>query len=94
MVESGFWISRTLKMKKQQHTAQEYCAICKNYHNFILPKDLFDALVNHELVIFAGAGVSTENENVFPSTLYEDILVELGYSHDKTVSFSKVMSEY
>ena len=81
-------------MKKQKDTAKEYCAICKDYHDFILPKDLFEALVNHELVIFAGAGVSTENKNLFPSTLYEVILGELGYSYEKGISFSEVMSEY
>lgn len=81
-------------MKKRKDTAKEYCAICKDFHDFALPNDLFEALVNHELVIFAGAGVSTENKNVFPSTLYEDILGELGYSHDKGISFPEVMSEY
>jgi len=81
-------------MKKPNDTAKEYCAICKDFHDFVLPKDLFEALVNHELVIFAGAGVSTENKNVFPSTLYEDICEELGYSCNKGMPFSKVMSKY
>jgi hypothetical protein len=45
-------------------------------------------------VIFAGAGVSTENKNVFPYTLYEDVLAELGYSQNTKKPFSEVMSEY
>jgi len=81
-------------MEKRNDTAKEYCATCKDFHEFVLPNDLFEALINQELVIFAGAGVSTENKNVFPSTLYEDILGELGYSHDKGISFSEAMSDY
>ena len=83
-----------MHVKKRQDTSKEYCAICKDYHDFVVPSDLFEALVNHELVIFAGAGVSTENKVFFPSTLYEDILGELGCSDDKSKSFSEVMSEY
>ena len=56
-------------MKKKKATLSEYCAICKDFHDFVLPDDLFEALVGNKLVIFVGAGVSTENENVFPSTL-------------------------
>lgn len=81
-------------MNKKKAKPNEYCAVCKDFHDFVLPDDLFEALVSNELVIFAGAGVSTENENVFPSTLYEDILEELGYSSGKDISFSEAMSEY
>lgn len=80
--------------KNRKGSSKEYCAICKNYHDFVFPDDLFEAFVNHEVVIFAGAGISTENKNIFPSTLYEDILGEMKYSHEKVLSFSKVMSEY
>lgn len=79
--------------QNRKTSSKEYCAICKNYHDFALPDDLFEALVNYELVIFAGAGISTENKNIFPSTLYEDILAET-CSHEKDMSFSKVMSEF
>jgi hypothetical protein len=81
-------------MKKKKVNPNEYCAICKDFHDFILPDDLFEALVRNELVIFAGAGVSTENKNVFPYTLYEDIIEELGDSPNKDISFSEVMSKY
>ena len=81
-------------MKDRKDTANKYCAICKNYHDFTPPNDLFKALVNHELVIFAGAGISTENKNVFPSTLYEDVLEELEDLSDPDIPFSAVMSKY
>ena len=81
-------------MKKEEIRPNEYCAVCKDFHDFVLPDDLFEALVRNELVIFAGAGISTENKNVFPYTLYEDLLGEMGYSSSKDISFSEVMSEY
>ncbi len=81
-------------MKKQKDMAKEYCEICKDYHEFIFPDDLFEALENHQLVIFAGAGISTEKKNLYPSSLYEEICKELGYSHANGLSFSKVMSDY
>jgi len=77
-----------------KQSSEEYCEICKNHHDFILPADLFEALINHELVLFAGAGISTESRNVFPVTLYEDILSEIDHSHKKEISFSKAMTEF
>jgi len=73
---------------------EEYCEICKNNHNFIFPKDLFDAIKNNEVVLFAGAGISTEGNNIFPSTLYEDILDEIEDLSDNVPSFSQLMSEF
>jgi len=81
-------------MKNKKASPNEYCEICKDFHDFVLPDDLFEALMRNELVIFAGAGVSTENKKVFPYTLYEDIIEELGYPANKDLPFSKVMSEY
>jgi len=75
-------------------SSKEYCDICKNYHDFVFPDDLFESITNHEVVVFAGAGISTEGSNIFPSTLYEDILNETKYSMDNAPSFSKVMSEF
>jgi len=74
--------------------SNEYCDVCKNYHDFIFPNDLFQAFTNHEVVIFAGAGISTEKANIFPSTLYQDILLELEYPKDSNISFSKLMSAF
>jgi hypothetical protein len=47
-----------------------------------------------DVVIFAGAGVSTENRAVFPYTLYQDVCGELGIPHDKGPAFPDVMSSY
>ena len=82
------------QIKTQKESSKDYCDICKNYHDFEFPEDLFEAFVNHDVVIFAGAGISTENRNIFPTTLYEDILAENKNPDDEVSSFSKVMSEF
>jgi len=48
-----------------------------------------------ELVIFAGAGTSTENPLTLPSTLYVGVVGELGYTAtDDLPSFPRAMSQY
>lgn len=57
-----------------EHDAPEcFCAICRHNHSFELPIAILDAVSKSSLVIFAGAGVSTESRIVFPWTFYEDI---------------------
>jgi NAD-dependent SIR2 family protein deacetylase len=46
------------------------------------------------LVIFAGAGVSTESRGVYPSTFYQWIKKELGLSEQERTSFPKLMTLY
>jgi hypothetical protein len=45
-------------------------------------------------VIFAGAGISTENKTVFPYTLYDEIKAELKIDAAAAVPFSTVMEKY
>lgn len=80
--------------RNKTESSKEYCDICKNYHDFVFPDDLFESIVNHEVVVFAGAGISTEGRNVFPWTLYQDILEEIEHSNDNLPSFSQAMSEF
>ncbi|AZO94951.1 SIR2 family protein [Halocella sp. SP3-1] len=68
------------------------CHICKNNRDFEMPNDIIDATLNNKLVIFAGAGVSTETKTVFPYSLYEDICYELDIDIENNLSFSKLMS--
>jgi NAD-dependent SIR2 family protein deacetylase len=77
-----------------KHVSNEYCDICKNYHDFDFPEDLFEEFVKRDVVVFAGAGISTENKNIFPLTLYESILLENNNLNDKNLSFSRAMSEF
>ncbi|MBB6218157.1 hypothetical protein HNQ80_004297 [Anaerosolibacter carboniphilus] len=68
------------------------CEFCKNKKDFELPSDIIDALIDDELIIFAGAGVSTESKKVYPYTLYREIKNELEI--EDNLSFSKLMSKF
>lgn len=71
------------------------CVLCKNNKPFTMPKQIIDAVCNGNLVIFAGAGVSTESKPTFPFTLYEEVMLELGIKKDTCqLSFPDLMSEF
>lgn len=71
------------------------CEFCKNKLPFDLPIDLIEALKNCELVIFAGAGISTESSHVFKETLYEKIYNELSLNEeDGEFTFPQLMGKY
>lgn len=69
---------------------QSACVFCKNFHEFELPDHLLDQLQLGNVVIFAGAGISTESRLVFPWTFYEEIQGALGLG--ETPPFPKLMS--
>lgn len=54
------------------------CVFCKSIRGFQMPDDLIEQLTRCNVVIFAGAGVSTESDTVFPTTFYDQILGEVG----------------
>ena len=73
----------------------EKCDICINSKPFEMPEEIVNATMEGKLVVFAGAGVSTERKHVFPYTLYEDIAYELGTNPESiSLSFSQLMSKY
>lgn len=69
------------------------CAICKNNKPFTLPKEIIDAVLNGELVLFCGAGTSTESKNVLSFSLYTSIKDELNIK-DEDISFPDLMQQY
>lgn len=54
-----------------------------------MPKEIIDAAIAENLVIFCGAGISTGNKNVLPTTFYSTILNELKIK-DKTLLTQKL----
>jgi SIR2-like domain len=68
------------------------CAYCKSEKGFSFPRDLLDRIVAGDVVVFAGAGISTENPINCTTTFYEDIRQELGESRD--LDFPSLMDEY
>jgi len=68
--------------------------MCRDRHAFIVPDHLLKQLSKQNVVIFAGAGVSTETASVFPWSLYDEIHESLGLAEDNKPAFSKLMSLY
>jgi hypothetical protein len=53
------------------------CAFCRDERPFEIPDHLIEKLSAGDLVVFAGAGISTENKTNSQSTFYEEIHAEL-----------------
>lgn len=53
------------------------CDECKYNLEFSLPDEILQSAVQGNLVIFAGAGISTETKKIFKQTFYQDIREEL-----------------
>ena len=53
------------------------CEICSNNKPFNMPEQIVKAVINNELVLFCGAGISTENKTVLPYSFYTFIKNEL-----------------
>lgn len=70
------------------------CEICKNQLPFNIPEELIDSILSNDLVLFAGAGISTENNSIFKETLYEDVKFDLNLDDSEDLSFPELMSRY
>lgn len=68
------------------------CPFCGNIKSFTTPEHLLEKIKNREVVIFAGAGISTENKLHCQHTFYEQIQSELETNKNQT--FPQLMSEY
>lgn len=58
-----------------------------------MPDEIIDAVIKGELVLFCGAGISTEGRNVLPFSFYKSIQEELDINDD-SLSFSNLMQQY
>jgi len=74
--------------------ASSDCDLCKRNRTFKLPANVVQAAKRGRLLIFAGAGISTEGSIAYPQTLYERISSELGATLVAGSSFPAVMSAY
>ena len=59
---------------------------------FDIPQHLLKALQDERLVVFAGAGVSTERESLLPDTFYDDVKSEV--DDEAGLSFGELMSRF
>jgi hypothetical protein len=77
-----------------EHDFSCVCPVCRVRIPFDLPEEVLEACQKRELVVFAGAGVSTENRLVLPFTLAEDLSGVLGYEDEVLPSFPELMQEF
>lgn len=70
------------------------CEICKNRLPFNMPPEIIHSLEKGQLVLFAGAGISTETNVIFKETLYEDVFYELELDSSTQISFPDLMTKY
>lgn len=85
-------------MKKVDNDNLCECVMCKNNVGFDMPNEIIESVKQNELVLFCGAGISTESKTVLPTSFYTDILTFLNSEYnlnlDSTVSFSQLMSTF
>jgi hypothetical protein len=70
------------------------CEYCRNNLPFDFPNELLKAISKGEVVLFAGAGVSTESNTVPVRRLVEVVCSELGIDVDKALPFPDLMSQF
>ncbi|MFF1572465.1 SIR2 family protein [Leifsonia sp. NPDC058292] len=71
----------------------EGCAVCGTHFPIDIPDELVEAAKNRDLVVFAGAGISTERPQLFPETFYEEVEARLR-DEPSGKSFPEVMQEF
>lgn len=69
------------------------CAICQNNKPFTFPNEIIDAALDGDLVLFCGAGISTEGKNVLPYSFYTSIKKELDVENS-SISFPDLMQQF
>lgn len=57
-----------------------------------MPQEILEATIKGKLVLFAGAGISTENPLVFPNTFYQEIASDLNLEN-ANLDFPELMSK-
>ena len=74
------------------------CHICKNFNDFEIPNEIINAVEKGKLILFCGAGISTESKSVLPQTFYINIRNQLKRDCKKEIDsdlpFSDLMSLY
>lgn len=81
-------------MKGQKEEYNCHCSVCKNKLPFKFPKEIFEAALNDNLVVFAGAGISTESKEVFKYTLTQELRSDLKVSNKVILDFPSLVSKY
>lgn len=71
--------------------SDESCIHCRLHLPFKMPEGLVDRALRREVVIFAGAGISTEVPEVFPTTIFDMAASRLEIEDPSQISFPELM---
>ncbi len=85
--------AKTIVFSDPAAEAQCECEFCNRKKRFSAPMELVDLFIKGDVVLFAGAGVSSEAKGLLPDTFYEKISYEIGHN-ELTRPFPDVMEEY
>jgi hypothetical protein len=77
---------------EHEYDPESECEWCRRRRPFDIPERLVKACIAGDVVIFAGAGVSTEGDAVLPWTLYSEVAAAVGAETD--VPFPTAMTTY
>jgi hypothetical protein len=61
---------------------------------FEMPSDIIEAGKAGRLVLFAGAGISTENKRCYPWSFYEEIKQQMDMSDSEQITFPQLMTKF
>ena len=86
------------ELDPRKHNSEEcvnpQCDICKYKKPFDFPREITEAYKNGQLIIFAGAGISTERREIFPVSFSNEIKIQLGIPKEEKIKFSTLMTKY
>lgn len=77
---------------KRSHPKECECAVCSKEKPFVAPEHLLSQIAAGNVVLFVGAGISTENRTYCQHTFYDEVRAELKIS--ERPSFPELMSTY
>ena len=80
--------------REHTHAPGEDCWICRHEVPFSLPEQVVEAAMAGRLVVFAGAGISTESRTTFPVSFYESVCDSIGLDPEDGPPFETVMSQF
>jgi hypothetical protein len=84
---------QTITFSAEPSDANCACEFCRRNRTFQAPSELLDAFLEGAVVIFAGAGISTEANGVMPNSLYTEIKHSLGTESSER-AFPDLMEDF
>ena len=69
------------------------CEFCRDEHDFTVGDEFMDEMLSGRVVVFAGAGVSTESRRVLRWTLYDEVAAQLKL-REANLSFPDLMARF